>query len=306
MNLSDITTQCFILALFIRDDGERFLLGSGAYCFKEEMLHFSANTFANDIVEIQGNDGVFLAGQVRRPAPQSFDGFIGDATVSKDNIENYRRNFFAFFRKNHYYTVVYVFKNGTAIQRQRGFIVDAPQVQEMFQLFPEYHVALSFEDVNYYTYSEDLNGDEIYGKSATIPFSGVATLGGGLKWDGVGVMWGSKGAIWEPATGGGPTTISINSIDNVYPVWEVKGPAQTPKLIDITTNSSITYNGTVTSSQTLIIDMNKKTALLNGVSVIGNVSDGWVYFAPGNNRISYTASNNDAIASKVSWQEIVG
>lgn len=305
MNLNDIKTQCFILSLFIRDDGERFLLGSGAYSFNEEQLHFVANTFSNDIVEVQGNDGVFLAGQVRRPQTQVFDGYIGDATVKKSDIETYRRNFLKFFRKNHYYTVVYIFKDGSAIQRQRGFIVDAPQVQEIFQLFPEYHVGLSFEDVNYYVYLEDSDGNEIFGKSVNIPFTGVVT-GGGLVWDEYGVVWDANGAEWEAEGAGGPTTLTIDSIDNVYPMWEITGPATNPKLVDITTDTTMVYNGTISPGQVVTIDMNKKTAFLNGISVIGNVSGDWIYLNPGNNRITYTADNNDAIASKVYWQEIVG
>ena len=118
MNLDSIETKCFILSLFIRDDGQRFLLGSGAYEFKKDQLHFAANTFQNDIVEVQGDDGTLLAGQVRRASTQVFDGYIGDATVSKSGIEEYRRDFFAFFRKNHFYTVVYIFSDGTAIQRR--------------------------------------------------------------------------------------------------------------------------------------------------------------------------------------------
>ena len=115
MNLSDIETKTYILALFIRDDGERFLLGSGAYEFKKDQLHFVANSYYNDVVEVQGNDGVFLAGQVRRPQTQTFEGYIGDASVLKQDVETYRKAFFAFFRKNFYYKVVYIFQDGTAI-----------------------------------------------------------------------------------------------------------------------------------------------------------------------------------------------
>ena len=103
MNLDDIQTQCFILALFIREDNERFLLGSGAYQFDKKQLHFAANTYQNDLVEVQGNDGIMLAGQVRRSSSQSFDGYIGDASVIKSDIEQYRRDFFMFFRKNYYF-----------------------------------------------------------------------------------------------------------------------------------------------------------------------------------------------------------
>ena len=305
MNLDQIEKQGFILALFIRDDGERFLLGSGAYQFQKKQLHFKANTFANDIVEVQGNDGVLLAGQVRRASTQSFDGYIGDSTVARTDIEIYRRAFFSFFRKNYYYKVVYIFHDGSAIQRRQGFIVDAPEVEELYQLFPEYHIALNFEDVNYYTYSEDEDGDEVYGKSATIPLSAGAT-DGGLIWDSYGVVWDSIGAEWEEGSGGGPSTIMVDSIDNVYPIWELSGPAVNPKLSILTTGTTLTYTGNVTSTQTLKIDMFNKTATLNGVSVIGNVSGDWVYFQPGNNRVTYTTNNNDAEPSTIYWQEIVG
>lgn len=305
MNLDSIETKCFILSLFIRDDGQRFLLGSGAYEFKKDQLHFAANTFQNDIVEVQGDDGTLLAGQVRRASTQVFDGYIGDATVSKSDIETYRRAFFTFFRKNHFYTVVYIFNDGTAIQRRKGFIVDAPEVKELWQLFPAYHIALNFEDVNYYAYNENAEGQEVYGKTATINLS-TEVSSGGVIWDEDGATWDSYGLIWEPAGNIGPTIVQVDSVDNVFPIWEVQGPAVNPQLSVITTNTTINYTGTVTASQTLKIDMFNKTATLNGTSVIGNVSGDWVCFAPGNNRVVYTASNADAESSNIYWQEIVG
>lgn len=181
MNLNEIEAKCFIMALFIRDDGLRFLLGSGAYEFKDSQLMFAGNTIENDVVSVQGNDGYMLAGQVRRPTTQVFDGYIGDASVSKSEVEGYRRDFMAFFQKNHFYTVVYVMADGSAIQRRRGFLVDAPTSQELWQMYPEYHVALNFEDVNYYKYSENDDGEETYAKSADIGLAKVQY--GGLIWD---------------------------------------------------------------------------------------------------------------------------
>jgi len=183
LKLADITTKCFILALFVRDDGERFLLGTGAYEFKQSQQHFAANSMSNDVVSVQGNDGYLLAGQVRRPNPQVFDGYIGDASVIKSQVEGMRRNFFEFFQKNHFYTVIYIFPDGSAIQRRRGFIVDSPEVKELYQVFPEYHVALNFEDTNYYKYAETPDGEEAYTKSANVGLSTVAT--GGLVWAGI-------------------------------------------------------------------------------------------------------------------------
>lgn len=181
---------CYILALIKRDDGERLLLGSGFYEFTKEQKHFNPNLFANDVVELQGADGQLLAGQVRRSTAQSFDGYIGDGTTNKQIVEQKRREFFLFFRKQHHYTVVYIMPDGTAIKRDRGYIVDAPAIQELYQVQPKWHVSLAFEDVNYYSYAEDSQGQEIYAFSADLNLASV--LGGGLKWD-------ANGAISTPA-----------------------------------------------------------------------------------------------------------
>lgn len=304
MNLDDITRKCYILALFIRDDGERFLLGDGAYDFKEDQMHFIGNIFNNDVVEVQGNDGLLLAGQVRRPSSQSFDGYIGDATVAKSDIESYRRNFFAFFRKNYYYTVVYIFQDGTAIQRKRGFIVDAPEVKELFQLFPEYHIALNFEDTNYYDYQENSEGQEIYSKTVNV-YPATGPTRGGLIWDSVGVVWDNIGATWEEG-GGGTSTVLVESIDNVYPIWEINGPAVNPEIENVETGIIFKYTGSINASQTLTIDTLAKTASLNGVNVLNNLSGSWLYLEPGNNRIVYTTENAGALPSTLKWQEVVG
>lgn len=215
MNLNEITKKCFILALFIRDDAQRFLLGSGAYEFKESQLHFAANTMTNDVVEVQGNDGYLLAGQVRRPTTQVFDGYIGDASVNKQDIEGYRRDFFEFFQKNHFYTVVYVFPDGSAIQRRRGFIVDCAEVKELWQIFPEYHIGLNFEDVNYYKYSENSQGQETYGKSAEVSIS--SQVFGGLVWEDGGLSPSTLEREGNPISFGG--TESGNNIQD----FQIKG-----------------------------------------------------------------------------------
>lgn len=181
MNLDQISIKNFILALFKRDDGERILLGSGAYEFDAELQHFAANIIANDVIEKQGTDGQLLAGQVRRCAPQSFDGFVGDASTSREDTENYRRAFIRFFQPRHFYTVVYILPDGTAIKRKNGYLTDAPAVPEQYQKSPRYHVALAFEDLNYYSYAEDQQGDETYAQ--TVSLQPESELTGGLVWE---------------------------------------------------------------------------------------------------------------------------
>lgn len=557
--IKDITTQCWILALFVRDDGERILLGSGNYEFREKQMHFYANRYVNDTVDIQGNDGLMLAGQVRRASTQPFDGYIGGPSYTQQEVEQYRRDFLKFFRKNHYYEVIYIFQDGSAIKRNKGFIVDAPEVKEIRQLSPEYHVSLNFEDVNYYEYQEDADGNEIYSDSANIPLSTVSS--GGLIWDEYGIVWqfsgtgsetkpasgstinivdgaevqnltkisgnagqsgtptpadpvavdvvtgeitvivsnglgqsktetidlgsvelcklgehqdyiyksgddwyihkatekfvfdgsedwvkhsttsgdmyylsvngivgdnytsgnaapgicdqlqvvaldssldsqygylgilnsgtsqvrcflgnghitslsawqthlsndnmtlyaalvtptetqitdasliaqlegldglelysgsntitssasglpaplnliyiisGLGGAVWEAGGGAGISNVQVDSIDMVYPVLTIDGPAQSPTIENLTTNTTISFSGNVNSSQTLVIDARNQTALLNGTSVVTNIEGDWPVFAPGINRVSYTAENDTAPDALIEWSEVVG
>ena len=192
MSVVSVTAKSFILALFIRDDGERFLLGDNGYDFKDSQLHFAGNTIENDEVVKQGADGVILAGQVRRSAVQSFDGYVGDGTMLKEAIEQMRRDFIAFFAKSHHFRVIYVDCNRNAWQRKGGYLVDAPEVKELWQIHPEYHVGLNFEDVNYYSYDEDADGNEILANVINVPVS--TEVAGGLEWD-------EDGAVSEDAGG---------------------------------------------------------------------------------------------------------
>lgn len=219
MAIKGVDPKCYILALFVREDGERFLLGSGRYVFKEKQQHFQANKMANDVIEVQGNDGYLLAGQVRRPGTQDFDGYVGDGTSSKEQVEQWRRDFFKFFRKNYLYKVIYVFSDGSAIQRKRGFLVDAPTVEELYQIYPEYHVALNFEDINYYFYNEDSDGNEIYGKSAIIGLTVGAT--GGLMWDNLGAI--SLPYSWLNPVSVSGTDIQINNqLSDEVPITDLQ------------------------------------------------------------------------------------
>lgn len=303
MNLADITTKCYILALIIRDDGERLLLGDGAYEFKDTQQHFQPNTYANDVVELQGTDGQMLAGQVRRTAVQTFSGYIGDATFSQQAVESARRDFMMFFRKQHFYTAVYIFKDGTAIQRKRGYIVNAPSVPELWQKFPEWSIGLNFEDPNYYEYAENNLGEEIYAHIQNIDIA--TAVSGGLVWDAIGATWDSIGAIWEAGGSGGITTVTVDGVDSAEPIWTVTGPATNPTLTNITTGQTIEWTGTVPSGQTLVVNMDEMTASLEGANVFQFITGTWITLQAGNNRVSYAATGATG-PSTLSWNGVVG
>lgn len=301
MNLDQIATKCFILALFIRDDGQRLLLGDGYYDFNQKLQHFQSNSIANDVVEIQGDSGQLLAGQVMRSGTQKFEGYIGDATTNRQTIEQKRSDFMAFFRIKHFYKVIYIFPDGTAIQRQRGYLTDAPTIPEIFQRFPEYSVALNFEDVNYYEYAEDAEGNEIYANIAELMLN-VAKRGG-LVWGAIGAVSDSAGYIWEEG-GSVQNIVTVAGVDSAWPVWTVQGGAQNPTLTNITTGQTITWQGFVPEGQTLTINMAEMTADLAGANVFEYITGEWIRLAPGNNTLVYNAGNADK-SSTLSWNGVL-
>lgn len=304
MSIKGVDPRCWIMAMFIRNDGERFLLGDGAFQFAESQQHFAANEIDNTVVTVQGSDGVLLAGQTRRAAPQSFDGYVGDATTTKDDVEFYRRKFLAFFAGNvdRRYEVVYIFPNGTAIKRQRGFISDAPAVPELWQVHPTYHVSLNFEDPSYYTYAEDSDGNELYGQEANIPLYNATS--GGFEWDSAGLKWKSDGLYCLPGLGG-TVSLNVQSTQTVYPIWTVKGLAENPVIENLTTRTKIKYNGRVGLGQTLEVDTLNQTAMLGGTNMLPNIEGNWLTLAPGINRLNFITDNGNALDATLKWAEVV-
>lgn len=298
----NLNAKCYIIALFIRDDGERLRLGDGVYEFIEKQLHFTADKISNTTVDVQGGNGVLLAGQVRRASTQTFKGYVGDNSMSKVEVQTARREFINFFQEQHYYEVVYVMPDGSAVKRQRGFLVNAPEVKDIRQMEPQYSVGLGFEDVNYYRYNEDDEGNELYGEEALLPLYNSPT--GGFDWDEQGLIWDDVGAVSLPGVGG-TAEINIGSKDYVYPIWTVNGLAVNPSLENLTTGQKLTYNGRVAPGQILEIDMLNRTANLGGVNVLNRVSGDWLSFIPGINRVNFKADNDNAGESTIKWAEIV-
>ena len=272
MSVVSVEARSFILALFIRDDGERFLLGDNGYDFIDSQLHFTANAIENDEVQKQGTDGVLVAGQVRRASVQTFDGYIGDATTPKSKIEQMRRDFFAFFAKGHHFRVIYVDCNRSAWQRKGGYLVDAPEVKELWQIHPEYHVGLNFEDVNYYEYDENAEGEEILANVLSVPIS--SEIEGGLEWDEDGAISVLPYGDSKTATGN-PISIA-DAVEAPLADFQLKGETSQQtysgknliNLTGVTSPSGVT--GTITDGSTIKVTGTTGTNVNN--NTVANLS----------------------------------
>lgn len=186
--VSDITPKCIVMALFIRDDGERFLLGDGDYEFDSAQIHFEPNEIINDVVELQGTDGQMITGQARRSSTQTFKGYIGDQTTKPADLEKMRADFTKFFLTDHKYDVVYITNLEyyptpplpanipMCFRRSGGYLMTEPTSRFLRFSGLEYEVSLAFEDVNYYYYMEDsLTGEMGYITNVTKSTGAVTT-----------------------------------------------------------------------------------------------------------------------------------
>lgn len=307
MFLPTIKAQEWILAMFIRDDGQRLLLGDGNYDFNEEQLHFAADVIQSDVVEIQGANGQLMAGQVRRSAPQSFDGYIGDGITSKAETEAARRNFINYFQQDHHYDVVYIScprsdaVHSDAIIRRRGYLVDAPEVKEIYQHSPSYHVALAFEDVRYFSYNEDDEGHEIPAGREVIEPSGETS--GGWVWDGKGAVWDAQGGVWDGSITDKTKKVVSLGVGLSPLTITIKGRAVNPLIQNLTTKKGMLYDGTLEDGQVLILDSETQTAKLDGESVLQNIHGDWLELQLGENLIKYSAESD--FDCELTWEEVI-
>lgn len=80
------------------------------------------------------------------------------------------------------------------------------------------------------------------------------------------------------------------------PVMVIKGPVTNPRILNDTTSSEMVFsNITLSSTDTLTIDMKNKTIKLNGTANRRNLLQAptWFYLQPGFNSIRYRAATSD-------------
>jgi len=97
---------------------------------------------------------------------------------------------------------------------------------------------------------------------------------------------------------GGPALILNNGGNAEYfPTIKVNGPFTGFVLKNNTTGKQIDYDGTLTGSQYLTLDMYNRVALVNGTSnALADISGDWWWLQPGNNEILLITSSGSGNA----------
>ena len=127
----------------------------------------------------------------------------------------------------------------------------------------------------------------------------------GYRYSGGGYVYYGGGYVYYGARHT-DTTVFIDSVIDIAPVWRVVGPAKNPTLLNNTTNKQISYNGTIRDGQVLVVDCQNQTATIGTANVAKNVDGEWMTLASGNNIMSYQTDNTDAPACKLEWNEVLG
>ena len=114
-----------------------------------------------------------------------------------------------------------------------------------------------------------------------------------------------------PLTYGGGSQTNTAAIynggwTNTYPVITINGPIATPSIGNLTSGLSLNFNYTMTNLDTLVIDLDARTILLNGAPARNYVTgvSNWFNAAPGANSFYFVGSGTTVgtTTATITWR----
>lgn len=288
-----------IITFTRRSDGKKFEFGRGlsGFALNPEMSILPNAPIETASYNYAQIDGGYAVNQVRRPREFTVDGTLLPA--EGENMWQERQEALNFFRIREFYEAVFEANDGYTFMLENVILSDGADITswrcEGVASFTLGFIAL---DPNIYTYSPD-------GYSSQVRVNRSTATKGGRVWEQSLAVWESGLKRW---TGSGTSivTVDVDTILPVNPVIELTGLATNPRIVNLTTNTAITYNGTVGEGKTLIIDCYAQTATLDGANVVENIEGDWLEIVSGINRFQFTigAGNTDHVDLK--WNEVIG
>lgn len=290
----------FSLVAVVRDDGERLdLTGSEVRLSADNSLLQRPDLDTSDI-DYTDTDGGEMIRQRLSTYTQSINGLI---LPKESGFWKLYSMISSFFAANHTFTLVYSKRDGQlfAIKgawRSSRLDLPVPADEGNTTFSTEFKVGNSV----LFEYSEDSSGHEVC--SNNVKLGRVSAATGGEVWDKNGQVYDAVGEVWSGASGG-LSSVFVSSTIKVYPVWVLRGPAVNPSIQNNTTDASATYRGSISSTQTLVVDFSTGEARLNGAIVSRNVI-GQLSIAPGNNLVGFDVEGGEATTSELEWNNVIG
>lgn len=158
----------------------------------------------------------------------------------------------------------------------------------------EFYYELPMATVEFYATDPRVYDDTEQSKQTTLP-----SAGGGLSFDAVAPF--TFGAV---SVGG---TLNLNNAGSFQtsPTIVVEGPVTNPTIESLTAGKTLGFTITLGASDTLTIDTENRTVLLNGTANRYNTLDSdseWFTLQPGNNEVRYQASTFTASTMTITWR----
>lgn len=292
---------------FRRDDGKRLNIG-GWSTFIDGATDdlFPAKSLRSSTFNYAGADGGQMVKQYYEPWTIKFSGYIHRAGGALADMQA-RLEFLSFFERSRYFTAIFTDCFGRMSQIREGWLSTAPQttLRSKLERGQTWSVELTFGDPYLYEYAEDDEGNAIYAHSLSVPVYEQKTTPGGYIYGAGGYIYGAAGYIFVNTEERTPS-VDVDSVIAVNPMWVVNGLAKNPSIRNVSTNTQMTYNGTVAEGQTLTVDTLNRTAMLGTANVTQQMSGDWLALSPGTNRLRYTTDTSDATASTLSWNGVIG
>lgn len=291
--------EYFYIKKFIRDDKETLTFD------REELYLDNENTLLVrpdlDTTSIQytGVDGGEMIAQRQTTITQPINGLIVPKTTDYWTL---RSKLTGFFLPNHTYSIIYETIDGSQSKASGAWIVENLQVPpEPDEKYSRWTLTLEIGTAHIYEYEENEQGEEVYSNSVNVGLVGAGT--GGQVWDSVGQEWDEIGQVWERGEGG-LQPVTVESSATVYPVWTVTGEAEQPAIRNNSTDTEATYNGTIATGQTLVVDFSTGVATLDGLVVTRNLK-GQLTLKPGENVIGFSTESGTTEQSNLKWNNII-
>lgn len=291
---------------FIRDDGERLAInGASGLVSQATDDWMPAKTLRTSSFTYADADGGQMVKQHYDPWPITFSGYIVRPTTATTTAT--RNELLRYFTTNHYFTAIFTDCDGVDMSAPSGWISSAPEVtlRGKQERHPKFSLELTFGDPYLYEYAEDKNGNPTYANSIEVPKFEQKATAVGYMYSGAGYIYYAGGYEYTGKINQVPT-INVNSTQPVAPIWTVTGQAANPTITNLTTNTSMSYNGTIASGQTLVVDCLNQTAMIGTADVSRFLSGDWLTLAVGSNKLRYeTTSQSDTKNSKLSWNGVI-
>ena len=291
---------------FIRDDGERLAMnGASGLVSQATDDWMPAKTLRTSSFTYADADGGQMVKQHYDPWPITFRGYIVRPTTARTTAA--RNELLRFFATNHYFTAIFTDCDGTEMSAPSGWISSAPEVtlRGKQERHPTFSLELTFGDPYLYEYSEDEQGNPTYANSIEVPKFEQTATAVGYMYSGAGYIYYSGGYEYKGGINQIPN-INVNSTQPVAPIWTVTGQATNPSITNITTNTTMSYGGTIAAGQTLVVDCLNQTAMIGTADVSRFLSGDWLTLAVGLNKLKYeTASQRDTKKCEISWNGVI-